>query len=83
MIEVLEALNVVETFLLFSFLKFNFTNEWGRGGGGQKAGLILKSTVTMLYLLQKRSVVVRYVKCCPDIRVEPLSVLDNISYVFI
>lgn len=30
MIEVLEALNVVETFLLFSFLKFNFTNEWGR-----------------------------------------------------
>lgn len=38
MIEVLEALNVVETFLLFSFLKFNFTNEWGRGGGGKKLG---------------------------------------------
>lgn len=32
MIEVLEVLNVVEMFLLFLFLKFNFINEWGRGG---------------------------------------------------
>lgn len=42
MIEVLEALNVVETFLLFSFLKFNFTNEWGRGGGVAKSWAHIK-----------------------------------------